>query len=106
MTLVATGGTRRAQNGRRPSPAEAIQLTRVEGADGRPPTWSGPTSPLLTTSQAAEYLHISVRTVKNLLSEGSIAYVKIGRATRIHRDDLDEFVSRNRRRERYGMRAS
>ena len=49
---------------------------------------------------------MSVRTAKNLLSEGSIAYVKIGRATRIHRDDLDEFVSRNRRRERYGMRAS
>jgi excisionase family DNA binding protein len=106
VTFVATDGTKRAQNGRRPSPAEAIQLTRVEGADGHPPTWPGPTSPLLTTSQAAEYLQVSVRAAKNLLSAGSIAYVKIGRATRIHRDDIDEFIAHNRRRERYGMRAS
>ena len=91
MTLVATDGTKRAQNGRRPSPSEAIRLSRVEGADGCPPTWPGQTSPLLTTSQAAEYLHVSVRTAKNLLSDGSIAYVKIGRATRVHRDDLEEF---------------
>jgi excisionase family DNA binding protein len=59
---------------------------------------------LLTTEQAAEYLTASVRTVKNLLSDGSVAYIKIGRATRIHRNDLDEYIRWNRRRQRRGLR--
>jgi len=56
--------------------------------------------PLLTTSQVAEYMQVSVRTVKGLLSEGRIAYVKIGRATRIHIEDLEHFVAQNRRKHR------
>lgn len=56
--------------------------------------------PLLTTPQAAEYLQVSIRTVKGLLSDGRIAYVKIGRATRIHIEDLDDFVVQNRRKHR------
>jgi len=64
----------------------------LTGGDSRPP--------LLTTSQAAEYLQVSVRTVKGLLSEGRIAYVKIGRATRIHIEDLEHFVAQNRRKHR------
>lgn len=63
-------------------------------------TEGGSRPPLLTTPQAAEYLQVSVRTVKGLLSEGRIAYVKIGRATRIHIGDLDDFVAQNRRRHR------
>ena len=68
--------------------------------EARPPTLS----PLFTTDQAAEYLQISVRSVKNLLGDGRIPFIKIGRATRIHRDDLDGFIARNRRRQRQALR--
>lgn len=61
---------------------------------------------LLTTDQAAEYLNVSVRTVKNLMSNGRIAYVKIGRATRIRVEDLDGYIARNRHKKRHGLRAS
>ena len=62
-------------------------------------------TPLLTTEQAAEFLQVSVRTVKNLLSDGRIAYIKIGRATRIHRQDLDVYIAQNRRKQRSRLRA-
>ncbi|MGH9068916.1 MAG: helix-turn-helix domain-containing protein [Acidimicrobiales bacterium] len=67
--------------------------------------WTPPT-PLLTTEQAAQYLQVSVRMVKNLMGDGRVAYVKIGRATRIHRQDLDEYIARNRRKHRSRLRAS
>jgi excisionase family DNA binding protein len=57
-------------------------------------------TPLLTTEQASEYLHVSVRTIKNLMSSGQLAFVKVGRATRIHRRDLDDYIARNRRKQR------
>jgi len=66
----------------------------------RPPTLS----PLFTTDQAADYLQISVRSVKNLLGDGRIPFIKIGRTARIHRDDLDGFIAQNRRRQRQGLR--
>jgi excisionase family DNA binding protein len=44
---------------------------------------------LYTTAAAAEYIGVSVRTVKNLISDGRFHYVKIGRATRIDLADLD-----------------
>lgn len=67
----------------------------------RPP----PDSPLLTTDQVAAYLQISVRSVKSLLSDGKIPFIKLGRTTRIHRDDLDEFIARSRRRQRQPLRS-
>jgi excisionase family DNA binding protein len=61
-------------------------------------------APLLTTDETAEYLHVSARTVKNLLAGGRLAYIKIGRATRIHRQDIERYVARNRRKQRNGLR--
>jgi excisionase family DNA binding protein len=55
---------------------------------------------LLTTLQAAAYLCVSVRTVRNLMSDGKLHYVKIGRATRIDSTDLGVFVAQNRRKRR------
>jgi excisionase family DNA binding protein len=59
---------------------------------------------LLTTEQAAEILAVSVRTVKNLMSDGKLAYVKIGRATRVDLEDINQYVTRNRRKQRQGLR--
>jgi excisionase family DNA binding protein len=65
-----------------------------------------PTQPLrlLTTEQAAELLAVSVRTVKNLMIDGKLAYVKIGRATRVDPVDVDKYVTRNRRKQRQPRR--
>jgi excisionase family DNA binding protein len=61
---------------------------------------------LLTTEQAAEILAVSVRTVKNLMIDGKLAYVKIGRATRVDPADIDEYVARNRRKQRQPLRGA
>lgn len=88
---------------RMPSPPPVVEISkaRYAAAPAPPALADGDTRPpLLTTAQAGEYLQVSVRTVKSLLSEGRIAYVKIGRTTRIHIEDLDHFVAQNRRRHR------
>ena len=59
---------------------------------------------LLTTEQAADVLAVSVRTVKNLMPGGQLAYVKIGRATRIDREDINLYVTRNGRGQRQSLR--
>jgi excisionase family DNA binding protein len=61
-------------------------------------------SRLLTTEQAAEYLGVSARTVKQLMSRGQMPYVKIGRSTRLDPGDLDDFIARNRQKQRHQLR--
>ena len=61
---------------------------------------------LLSTEETADVLAVSVRTVKNLMSEGKLAYVKIGRATRINRTDIDEYIMRSRHKHRQPLRAA
>ena len=59
---------------------------------------------LLTTEQAADYLGVSARTVKHLMSGGQMPYVKIGRSTRLDLGDLDNFIARNRQKRRHPLR--
>lgn len=63
-------------------------------------------SVLLTSEQTAQYLQVSLRTVKNLMSDGCLAYIKIGRATRINLKDIEEYIAHNRRKHRNRLRAS
>ena len=79
---------------------------RITEPSAREPLDNEAASPLLTTVQAADYLQVSTRTVKSLLSEGSIAYVKVGRTTRIHLQDLDRFIAQNRQKRRSRLRGS
>lgn len=72
-------------------------------SDVRPPR-TNDRPRLLTTEDASEYLTVSVRTMKKLLSDGLLPFVKIGRVTRIDARDLDEYLSRNRRRNRRPLR--
>jgi excisionase family DNA binding protein len=76
----------------RPEPAERVTETLVGH------------TPLLTTEQAAVRLQVSVRTMKNLLSDGQVAFVKVGRATRIEERDLEAFIAQNRRKHRRKLR--
>ena len=52
-----------------------------------------PTSPWLTTEQAASYLSVSGGTLRNWRSSGAgPRYRTVGRIVRYHRDDLDAFL--------------
>lgn len=49
---------------------------------------------LINRAAAARYLSISERHLANLLADGRLASVRIGRSVRFHVTDLDEFIRR------------
>lgn len=51
---------------------------------------------LLTYKQAGNVLNISERMIRRLADEGQLQAVRIGRAVRIHRDDLDAYAQQLR----------
>lgn len=51
---------------------------------------------LLTYSEAADALAVSESTVKRMAADNEIPVVRFGGNTRIHRDDLETFVTRHR----------
>jgi len=51
--------------------------------------------PLLSVEEAAEYLGVSPGTLRNWLSARRIAYVKVGRLTRLSSETLDRFIAEN-----------
>lgn len=54
-------------------------------------------SPLFTLLQAADYLNISKRTLHRLIASGDLPPpLKIGRSSRIHRDDVDSYLTKLR----------
>ena len=46
---------------------------------------------LLTYRQVADELRVSERTVQNMVRDGKIPHIKIGRATRFHPGDIDQW---------------
>jgi len=46
---------------------------------------------LMTVKEAAEYLHVSTRTIRRWLNENFLDYIRIGREYRIVRDSLPQF---------------
>lgn len=52
---------------------------------------------LLTETEAAERLRLSVRFLRKARQDGSLRYVLIGRAVRYTLDDLESFVDSHRR---------
>lgn len=53
------------------------------------------TFPVLTYPEAAEYLRLSLSTVKNLVQRGDLPAITLGfRNRRIRRVDLDEYIAR------------
>lgn len=51
----------------------------------------------LTLQEVSALLRISVYTVRRWIGEGSLPAYKVGRGWRIRRDDLDEWLGRQRR---------
>lgn len=48
----------------------------------------------LCTKKAAAYLSVSEATLRNLCSNGQVAYYKLGRRSRFLKSDLDSLMSR------------
>lgn len=49
--------------------------------------------PLLSVYEAAEYLGVQPGTLRNWLSARRLAYVKVGRLTRLSSDTLNRFIA-------------
>lgn len=96
----------------RASPTDRRRLARAAafagapvGLQAQPPPESEVVSTsgrirLWTTEETADFLGVSIRTVKELMSSGALAYVKVGRATRLDPSDVESFVRSHRRRRR------
>lgn len=54
------------------------------------------TSGLLTVQEAAQFLRVSVSTLYGWVWQRRISFVKIGRALRFDRADLEKFIRANR----------
>ena len=55
----------------------------------------------LTTEQAADYLKLSVGTLRNLTSDGKIPHYKLGRRNRYSVNDLRALLLQNKRGPQY-----
>lgn len=45
---------------------------------------------LMTKKELSEYLHCSVGTIDNLMKEGKIKYIKLGKMVRFDKEDVDK----------------
>ena len=56
---------------------------------------------IMTITQVAEYLKISEITTYKLAQEGKISAFKVGRHWRVMKEDLREFIEKQKRGERF-----
>jgi excisionase family DNA binding protein len=60
-------------------------------------TERGRMSPLLSVPEAAELLNIKVWTLRQWLSQRRIAFIKVGRLTKLRQEDIMAFIEDNRK---------
>lgn len=56
---------------------------------------------IMTISQVAKYLQISEVTTYRLVQDGKIPAFKVGRGWRVKKEDLNEFIEKQKRGERF-----
>jgi excisionase family DNA binding protein len=56
---------------------------------------------IMTVSQVAKYLQISDMTTYKLVQEGKIPAFKVGRHWRVKKEDLSEFIEKQKKGERF-----
>ncbi|HBV89289.1 helix-turn-helix domain-containing protein [Desulfosporosinus sp.] len=56
---------------------------------------------IMTLRQVAEYLQISEVTTYRLVQDGKIPAFKVGRSWRVKKEDLNEFIEKQKRGERF-----
>ena len=54
--------------------------------------------PLMTASEVAELLQVSLRTVRRLIADGTLPVARVGRSVRISTETLDALLSDHARR--------
>ena len=54
--------------------------------------------PLMTASEVAELLQVSLRTVRRLIADGTLPVARVGRSVRISTETLNAFLSDQARR--------
>lgn len=59
-----------------------------------------PESPLLTAAEAAAYLRVPLRTLRQYVAQRRLAFVKFGRRLVFRQADLDAFIQRHTARSR------
>ena len=60
------------------------------------------TEKMMSTEEAAEFLGISVGSLRNMTSQGKIPYFKLGRRNRYSRNELTQLLLSNKRGGCYG----
>lgn len=55
-------------------------------------------NPLLTASEVADLLHVSLRTVRRLIASNELKAVRIGRSVRVQASVLRAFIAKGARR--------
>lgn len=55
--------------------------------------------PLLTAKEAAQFLHLSENTIRQWIWQRRLPVVRLGRAVRLRRVDLEQLIERNREEE-------
>lgn len=53
-----------------------------------------PSTQLLTVSQVAEEFQVTTQTIRNWIDHGTLPAVRIGRAFRMRREDVEELLAR------------
>jgi excisionase family DNA binding protein len=56
------------------------------------------TQRLLTTDEAAQFMALGKRTIQELVADGRLAHVKIGRSIRFDIEDLQRFVESQKKK--------
>jgi len=51
---------------------------------------------LLNKKTGAKLIGVSIRTLDNLMDRGDLPFIRVGRQIKIHPNDLESFISRNR----------
>ncbi len=52
-----------------------------------------PVSDLLTVEEVAQYLRVSIHTVREMIKRGDLPAVKVGKAYRIKQNEVEKFVN-------------
>jgi len=53
------------------------------------------TEDIMTVREASDYLRISIRKMRSLISEDEIPYARIGRLIRLKKSELDKWFKRH-----------
>jgi excisionase family DNA binding protein len=59
---------------------------------------------IYTIEQAAEFLYIKPRTMREWIRQGKVKAFKLGDLVRIHDEDLQEFIDSERRKHQRGSK--